>query len=101
MATQRGKPKAQPRKRVSRADRSRILEEARTQGLTADQIAKKYGVSRWTVYGWRKRRAGQSTRSTVSGGGSRGARGSLGEMLRPLINDMVREEMQRLLASTR
>src|SRR3970040_1233904 len=51
-------PKKRKLKRLSRSERAKILAEMKARGLTADQVAKKYRVSKWTIYGWRKR-AGQ------------------------------------------
>ena len=53
------------RKRLSAADRSRILAEANVNNWTAEQIAKRFGVSKWTVYGWRKRKGGGAGRREV------------------------------------
>jgi transposase len=95
--------KSAPKKHLSRADRTRILAEAKSKGWTAEQIAKKAGVSKWTVYGWKKRSAAKGKRTTVKRErpvGLRTSGGSLGEMLRPLIAQMVREELARL-AGTR
>ena len=91
--------KKQSRKRLSATDRARILAEAKAKGWTADQIAKTYGVSKWTVYGWRQ------SRSKPGGVPATGPRGnqrpsgasSLAEMLRPLIAELVREELRRLV----
>jgi len=102
-----GKPaaKAPATKTIARADRARILAEMNSTGMTAKQAAKKYGVSFWTVYGWRKNRSkarggkpGKKsgvTRSTAKS--SSRPSGSLGETLRPLIAQIVREEIARLV----
>jgi transposase-like protein len=99
---------ATSRKRLSAAERARILAEAKANGWTADQIAKKYGLSKWTVYGWRQGRAkvdgataGPLSDSEKKSRRTRRTRGSqrassLTEMLRPLIAEMVREELARL-----
>jgi transposase-like protein len=85
------------RKRISAADRTRILAEAKVNNWTAEQIAKRFGVSKWTVYGWRKRRGGeagrpaQGRRASVRGGGP------LHEEFRSLLSEIVREEIARVL----
>jgi hypothetical protein len=93
--------KPRPKKHLSRADRTRILAEAKSKGWTAEQIARKAGVSKWTVYGWNKRSAAKGGRTTVKRGRpgrpARQATGSLAEMLRPLIAEMVRVELARLV----
>lgn len=57
-------------KRISRPERARIIKAAEKQGLTAMQVEKKFGVSRWTFYGWRKRKggAGRPGRRAAAGG---------------------------------
>jgi transposase len=99
--TKKSKAASKPApKRVSSADRTRILAEAKSKGWTAEQIAKKAGVSKWTVYGWKKRGAAKRGRITAKRGRpgrpTRQVAGSLGEMLRPVIAEMVREEIARL-----
>jgi len=93
--------KPKPKKALSRGDRRALLAEAKSKGWTAQQIAKKAGVSKWTVYGWNKRSASKGGRMTVKRGRpgrpARQATGSLGEMLRPLIAEMVRGELARLV----
>lgn len=94
--------KGRSHKRLSAADRTRILAEAKTNGWTADQVAKKYGVSKWTVYGWRQgtSKANGATSRKAAGrarsGRGTSRNGSLAEILRPLIAEIVREELGRL-----
>jgi len=49
-------------KRMTREQRAKIIAVADKQGLTAMQVEKKFGVSRWTYYGWRKRRGTKTGR---------------------------------------
>ena len=49
-------------KRVSREQRAKILAVADQKGLTAQQVEEKFGVSRWTYYGWRKRKGPKTAR---------------------------------------
>jgi transposase-like protein len=86
------------RKRISATERATILEEARSKGWTAEQIAKRFGVSKWTVYGWRKRRVGGAATVTRTGGARRASGGTLHEEFRALITDIVREEISRVFA---
>ena len=91
-------------KRALRASRATILAEMKAAGLTAKQAAKKYKISVWTIYGWRKTRGGRPTAPAKRGRpvgsrssrGSRTSRGSLAEMLRPVIQELVRQELTRL-----
>jgi len=55
-------PKKRKLKRVSKRDRAKILAEMKARGLTAERVAKKYRVSKWTIYGWRKRKGKTSAR---------------------------------------
>jgi len=97
--------KAPAKKGLSRADRAKILADMKSSGLTAQQAAKKYGISHWTIYGWKKsRNAGKSGKPAKKSGAKRTAAksstrpsGSLGETLRPLIAQIVREELARLV----
>lgn len=85
-------------KRTSRADRATVLAEMKSARLTAKQAAKKYGISVWTIYGWRKTRAGRPTTPAKRGRpvGSRRSGSSLAQMLRPVIAELVRQELTRL-----
>ncbi len=47
--------KKKTQKRLTRTARAQILATAKANGWTADLVAKKFGVSKWAVYGWRKR----------------------------------------------
>jgi hypothetical protein len=86
--------------RARRSGRAKILAEMRSAGLTAKEAAKKYGISIWTIYGWRKTRGGRPTTPAKRGRpvGSRRPRSSLAEMLRPVIAELVRDELKRLAA---
>jgi len=87
------------RKRLSAADRSRILAEAKVNNWTAEQIAKRFGVSKWTVYGWRKRKGGGAGRRAPGRQISARGRGPLHEEFRSLLSEIVREEIARVLTS--
>jgi len=86
-------------RRLPAAMRSRILEEARTKGLTAEQVQKKYGVSKWTFYGWRKNRA----KSPAARGAMRREAAVLDSValqreLRAVLPGILREEIASALA---
>ncbi len=90
--------------RVSRFNRAEILAEMNSKGLTADQIAKKYGVSRWTVYGWRKRKSGGTARAAKPGrtamGKTAGASistASLRNEIRAALPEILRQEIARAI----
>jgi transposase-like protein len=89
-------------RRISRDLRSRILNTARTEGLTAAQVEKKFGVSRWTYYGWRKRGArgrGVTTRGTRTTVVARGTSvGMIRDEVRATLPTILREEIARALA---
>lgn len=100
------KPAKSPaHKRVSPADRTHILADMKANNLTAKAAAKKYGISFWTIYGWRKsRNAGKSAKPSKKSVAKRSAvkpsarsTGSFGETLRPLVAQIVREEIARLV----
>lgn len=97
-------PKKTTRKRLSSADRSRILAEAESRGWTAQQVAKRYGISAWTYYGWRKRGAGKATRGTktrgVQGraaGGATLSANALRTEIRAALPGILREELGNAL----
>jgi transposase len=95
-------------KRLTRAERNRIISLAESQGLTAEQVEKKFGVSKWTYYGWRKRSAGTRGGTTTRGNGRRGGKAavaraamttrSLRHELQAMLPALVREEITRTLA---
>ena len=89
-------------RRISRTQRSKILATAKSEGLTAAQVEKKFGVSRWTYYGWRKRGAhgrGFTARAGRTTGWTRGASaGVLRAEVRATLPAILREELARALA---
>jgi transposase-like protein len=93
-------PKKTSRKRISATERNRILAEARSKGWTAARIAKEAGVSKWTVYGWRKRKGPQRTtgRPKTAKRAATGAP-SIRTDFRAVVSEIVREELAGLLAS--
>lgn len=89
-------------RRISRTLRSKILATAKSQGLTAAQVEKKFGVSRWTYYGWRKRGAqgrGYTVRTGRLTGGAKGASaGVIRAAVRATLPGILREELARAFA---
>jgi len=92
-------PSKKAPKRISASERARILAEAKAKGWTAAQIAKKFGVSKWTVYGWRKRRAGGSSKPAAKRSAATRGTGSVREEFRSMLSQIVREELVRLLGT--
>jgi hypothetical protein len=82
--------------------RSKILSTAKAHRLTAAQVEKKFGVSRWTYYGWRKRGArgrGYTARAGRTTGVARGASaGVLRAEVRATLPAILREELARAFA---
>lgn len=90
-------------KRLTRSERTRIISIANTEGLTAGQVEKRFGISKWTYYGWRKRSSGMAMRrvgksSREMKGGAISTR-ALREEIRSLLPSMVRDEVTRTLAN--
>lgn len=86
-------------RRIDPATRAKILATAKSQGLTAIQVEKKFGVSRWTYYGWRKRkgpgRAGTARRGRAPVAARGG--GSLQREIRAVLPAILREEIARAI----
>jgi hypothetical protein len=108
--TRKSKPttKKKMKKALTRAERTALLTEAQSKNWTAAQIARKAGVSKWTVYGWRQaaKKSGTVKRTGPKVAGSprkakRRAKGSTARTLdlRGMIAEIVREEFARLLRS--
>ena len=80
------------RQSYSEPKRQAILASAKREGLTANQVHKKFGVTPVTYYSWRKKYAvGNGTRSTavVARGGR--SSGDLGAQLRSEVQTRVRQ----------
>jgi len=104
-ATKNPAPKGRPRK----ANRPAILSEMNKTGATAQVMGKKYGVSPWTIYGWRKRKSGRtkSARRTRKPGRPTDTSPSnptltppaLRASIRAVLPGMLREEIGRAITS--
>jgi transposase len=70
-----------------------ILREAEAKGLTAEQVEKKYGVSKWTFYGWRKRRAKSSARAGVLPLAAAPSEAAIRRELRAVLPGILRQEI--------
>lgn len=93
-------PKKQVLKRLPSAKKAMILKEAEVKGLTAEQVERKYGVSKWTFYGWRKSRAtSKPARGAVSFKAAAPSAGAIQKQLRAVLPGILREEIAIALAS--
>jgi transposase-like protein len=87
--------------RYTTAQRDHILETARKEKLSGAEVAKRFGISQWTYYGWRSPGRGihvktrQEWKSAVFNGNYTAKRRSA-EFAR--IRATVRAELERLLA---
>ena len=98
--------KRKTRQRITASERKKILREMKTEGLTADEIARKYGVSKWTVYGWRQqagvtdgrrgRKAGRPKKGPSTNGTSDAA---LRAEIRRVLPGILREEVGRAIVA--
>lgn len=89
-------------RRISRTQRAKILATAKSQGLTAAQVEKKFKVSRWTYYGWRKNR-GAGPRGAIRRGRPAGittaGTTNIQASIRAALPSILREELARALSS--
>jgi transposase-like protein len=105
-ARKRSAKKAAPRG-TAPAERARILAEMDSLGLTAKQAAKKYGVSVWTIYDWRKakgggrgRRAAKRGRPAAKRAASTGMTATdLSASIRAALPSILRQEIARALSA--
>lgn len=78
------------RTQVSASARRKILAQMKSRGLTARKAARMYGVSMWTIYGWRKRK--RAARRRPAKGRRTGTATS-----QSALNAMIRSELRALL----
>jgi len=97
------------RKRYTPAEKAKILAAAKKEGLTGDDVAEKFGVSKLTFYRWR----GPVRSDAVARRGRRGPgrppgsrkvlvdraalRKSVQEQVRKLLPQIIREELEAAL----
>jgi transposase-like protein len=85
------------RKRYTPAEKAKILAAAKKEGLTGDDVAKKFGVSKLTFYRWR----GPVRSDAVARRSKRGPGRPLGSSKvhvdQTAVRTAVRAEVQKLL----
>ncbi len=98
-----------PGKRYTPAEKAKILAAAKKEGLTGEQVAKKFGVSKLTFYRWR----GPVRSDAVARRGKRGPgrlkgigkihvdpaalRKGVQEQIRKILSQIIREEIDAVL----
>ena len=95
-------PRKKTRKIITLSDRKKILAEAKAKGLTAEQVARKYKISKWTYYGWKKRTAKPATAKTRKSVQPKTAAVSskiLRSEIRAVLPGILREELARALGT--
>lgn len=85
------------RKSYTEAQRQTILATASAEGLTAEGVKKKFGVTPVTYYSWRKKAGikGQRGRRPANRTGAVG--GDLGSQVRAGVQSRVREILPRIV----
>ena len=84
------------RQKYSEQQRTTILAAARSEGLTAAQVQKKFGVTPVTYYSWRKK-AGTTRRRGTTAKGRGGAIGNVGYQLRSEVQSRVRQILPEIV----
>ena len=102
---------AKKRKRYSDEQRTQILAAADREGLTANQVKKRFGVTPVTYYSWRKKSgspgrrgrrpasASASARASSNGDLANTVRSAVAQKVRSLLPDIVRGEVNQYLDS--
>lgn len=90
--------KARRKRKTYTADqRSTILAAAQKEGMTAQDVQKKYGVAPVTYYSWRKK-SGVTRRGRAGAGGrGRAAGGDLTTQVRSEVRSKVREILPEIV----
>jgi transposase-like protein len=91
------KTKSKRRRRATPEQRAKILAMAKQEGLTANDVYKRFGVPVVTYYSWRKK-AGATPIPAARGRQRRGVHSSDGE-LRGVIQDRLRARMPEIMRS--
>lgn len=86
-----------PRKSYTEAQRQAILETAEAEGLTAEGVKKKFGVTPVTYYSWRKKNGikgprGRKPANRIASGGN-----DLGSQVRAGVQSRVREILPQIV----
>ena len=95
------------RKRYTQQQRQAILAAAQKDGLTANQVKQKFGVTPVTYYSWRKKTGAAKRRGRGRGPGRPAGggdivnvvRGEVQSRVRAMIPDIVRSEVSSYLDS--
>jgi transposase-like protein len=91
------------RKRYSPEKKAQILAAAKAQGLTANDVKKKFGVTPVTYYSWRKKSGAGKPRGRGPARGNAGLDSSLEKRvqarLRTILPRIVNREIDAYLAS--
>jgi len=97
------KKKKRSRKSYTDEQRSQIMATAKTEGLTAIAVEKRFGVKPITYYSWRKKagtarpRRGGGGRTTSTTALDANLRSAVQVKLRDLLPGIVQEEVSRYL----
>ena len=95
--------KRKTRTRYTEAKRSEILAAAKTEGLTAKDVQKKFGVTPVTYYSWRKKSGAGKKRGPRKRGArpdgliASGLRGEVQARVRAILPGLVQAEVSRYL----
>lgn len=95
-------PKKKTRKTITASQRKKILADAKAKGLTAEQVARKYKISKWTYYGWKKGTAKPATgkaRKSVQSKTTVVSSKILRSEIRAVLPGILREELARALGT--
>jgi len=92
------------RRSYSSENRSTILKAAQSQGLTALQVKKKFGVTPVTYYSWRRKYGVSGSRTTTVARGRDGnlksqVRSEVQARVRRILPEIVRTEVSQYLDS--
>jgi transposase-like protein len=98
-------PKGRRGHRYTAEQKQRILAAAKKEGLTGEQVKKRFGVSTLTFYRWRgpvRGRRGRSAAARARGNGVRVnrdvLRGEVRSGIAQVLPGVIREEVSRALA---
>ncbi len=91
------RPARKSRTRYSDQERERILAAARSQGLTAVQVQKQFGVTPVTYYSWRKRAQTRGHDRAVAAGAVAGRTLAKAANAADMIRDELRQMIRRMI----